>query len=112
MNPDSQSEISALRQQVFILLIALVVVSGTLTVYLYRQASILRKDIAAVEPQARQIIAAFNQNQPLINNFVNQLVVYAQTHPDFRPVLAQYGINPPPAGTPMPAPGAPGTPKR
>jgi hypothetical protein len=26
-------------------------------------------------------------------NFVNQLVAYGQTHPDFRPVLLKYGIN-------------------
>ena len=38
MNPDLNSEVSALRQQVYVLLIALIVVSGTLTVFLYRQA--------------------------------------------------------------------------
>ena len=40
-------QIVALRHQVFTLLLALVVVSGTLTVYLYRQASVTGKDIAA-----------------------------------------------------------------
>ena len=106
MNPDSNSdlnsEISALRQQVYVLLIALIVVSGTLSVYLYRQASITGKDIDAIKPQAQQIIGAFNQNQKLMIDFVNQLVVYGQTHPDFRPVLLKYGIQPPPSGTPAP----------
>jgi len=102
MNADSNSEISALKRQVFTLLVALVVVSGTLTVYLYRQASITGKDITAIQPQAQQLIGAFNQNQSLMIGFVNQLVAYGQTHPDFRPVLLKYGIQPPPPGTPLP----------
>ena len=47
-------QVVALRHQVFTLLLALVVVSGTLTVYLYRQASLAGKDLAAVKPQATQ----------------------------------------------------------
>jgi hypothetical protein len=101
MITDSNSEISALKRQVFTLLLALVVVSGTLTVYLYRQASLTGKDISAIKPQAQQLIGAFNQNQNLMINFVNQLVSYGETHPDFRPVLAKYGIAPQP-GIPAP----------
>ena len=97
------SEIAALRTQVFTLLVALIIVSGTVTVYLYRQASTLRKDIDQIEPQAKQIINAFNQNQKLMVNFVNSLVAYGQTHPEFRPVLLKYGITPPPAGVAAPA---------
>ncbi len=93
-NPDLNSEVAALRNQVYVLLVALIVVSGTLTVYLYRQASMARKDIEAIQPQAEQIINAFNQNQGVMVNFVNQLVAYGQTHPDFCPVLAKYGIAP------------------
>jgi len=106
---DSDSEISALRNQVFILLVALIVVSGTLTVFLYRQASLTRKEIDALKPQANQIMMAFNQNQNMINGFVNQLVAYGQTHPDFVPVLAKYGIAPVkgvPPGAPVGAPAA------
>jgi hypothetical protein len=110
MNPDSNSEISSLQRQVFTLLVALIVVSGTLTVYLYRQASIAGKDIDAIKPQAQQLIGVFNQNQKLMMDFVNQLVAYGQTHPDFRPVLAKYGIAPQP-GSPAPAPAAPAAPK-
>jgi hypothetical protein len=110
MNPDSNSEISSLQRQVFTLLVALIVVSGTLTVYLYRQASIAGKDIDAIKPQAQQLIGVFNQNQKLMMDFVNQLVAYGQTHPDFRPVLAKYGIAPQPS-SPALAPAAPAAPK-
>ena len=102
MDNDLNSEIAALRTQVFTLLVALIIVSGTLTVYLYRQASSLRKDIDAIAPQAQQIITAFNKNQTLMVNFVNALVAYGQTHPEFRPVLLKYGITPPPAGIAAP----------
>lgn len=107
MITDTNSEISALKRQVFTLLLALIVVSGTLTVYLYRQASITGKDIDAIRPQAQQIIGAFNQNQSLMVNFVNQLVAYGQTHPDFRPVLLKYGVTPPPVAVPVTPAAAP-----
>jgi len=104
LTPNSTSEqVSALQRQVFSLLVALIVVSGTLTVYLYRQASLARKDYEAIAPQAQQVIGAFNQNQQLLVGFVNQLVAYAQLHPDFRPVLAKNGITPNAGGAVTPA---------
>jgi hypothetical protein len=111
MNTDLNSEVSALRNQVFTLLIALIVVSGTLTVYLYRQASIARKDIASVKPQAEQVIGAFNQNQALMNNFFNAVVAYGKTHPEFQPILIKNGIAPNP-NAPAPAAPAPAAPKK
>ena len=88
-------QIAALRRQTFTLLLALVIVSGTLTVYLYRQATLTRRDIAAVKPQAMQIIQAYNQNLPGITNFVAHLIVYGQTHADFqRQILDKYRITP------------------
>ena len=92
MSLDSDSEISVLKRQVFTLLLALIVVSGTLTVYLYRQASITGRDIDAIKPQAQQLIGTFNKDQSLMISFTKQLMAYGQTHPDFRPVLAKYGF--------------------
>ena len=97
------AEVSALRNQVFILLVALIVCSSTLTIFLFRQASMANKDLEQLKPQATQVINGFNQNQPLVVNFINQLVAYGQAHPDFRPVLAKYGIAPV-AGVPAAAP--------
>ena len=87
-------QVAALQRQVFALLLALIVVSGTLTVFLYRQATLTGKDITAIKPQALQIIQVYKQNMPVLETFVNQLVTYGQTHPDFRPILLKYGINP------------------
>ncbi|MGA2278788.1 MAG: hypothetical protein ABSG80_00640 [Verrucomicrobiota bacterium] len=96
-------QLVALRHQVFTLLLALVVVSGTLTVVLYRQARLTGKDIDTIKPQATQIIAAFKRDQPAMENFVKQLTAYGVTHPDFQPILKKYGIVPQaqPAATPV-----------
>jgi len=89
---NNSSEISALKGQLFTLLVALIVVSGTVTVYLFRQASLEGKAITASKPQAEQIIKVFNQNQAMMESFVKQVVVYGENHPDFRPILAKNGI--------------------
>jgi energy-converting hydrogenase Eha subunit F len=95
-------QIVALRHQVFTLLLALVVVSGTLTVVLYRQARLTGRDIDTIKPQATQIIAAFKRDQPGMENFVKQLTAYGVTHPDFQPILKKYGIvATQPAATPV-----------
>ena len=97
MSTDSNSanpEISALRCQVFIQLVALVIISGTLMVYLYRQASMSGKQIA----QAQQVIKAYKQAGPTITTFANQLAAYGEKHPDFaQQVLKKYGAAAPAA---------------
>jgi hypothetical protein len=97
---DLAGQVASLQRQVMILLLALIVVSGTLASYLYYQSRILGKDLAAIEPQAAQMINGFNQNEPNMEKFIQQLVVYGQTHPDFQPILKKYPIavkNPQPA---------------
>ena len=87
-------QVAALRHQVFTLLVALIVVSGTLASFLFYQSRVLGKDIDALRPQAMPIIQTFNTNHAAMEKFVNQLIAYGQTHPDFRPILQKYGINP------------------
>ena len=100
-NNNSNPEIRALKNQLFTLLVALIVVSGTLTVYLFRQASLTGHDLT----QSKQLEKLVTQNEVSIKNFVDQLVAYAQKHPDFQPVLTKYGINPNATPTaPAPAP--------
>ena len=72
---------------------ALIVVTGTLTVYLYRQASAAGKQIA----EAKTVIAHYNQAEPNIVNFINELVVFGQKNPEFtQQVLKKYGVSPQP----------------
>lgn len=106
-------QIVALRHQVFTLLLFLVVVSGTLTVVLYRQARLTGRDIDAIKPQATQIIQAFSRDRQGMENFVKQLTAYGNTHPDFQPILRKYGIVPQSATATAAtaAPAAPAAPK-
>ena len=96
--PDELSnQIAALRCQVFTLLLALLVVSGTLAAYLSYQSRVLGKDITNVKPQAMQMIQGFSQSRPRLENFVNQLIAYGQTHPEFQQqILDKYNIKPAP----------------
>jgi hypothetical protein len=88
-------QVAALRQQVFTLLLALIIVSGTLAAYLYYQSRMLGKDITNLKPQAVQVIQAFNQDRPKLESFVNLLIAYGQSHPDFqRQILDKYNIRP------------------
>jgi hypothetical protein len=90
---DLAGQVASLQRQVMILLLALIVVSGTLASYLYYQSRIMGKDLAAIEPQAMQMIKAYNQNEPNMEKFVQQLVTYGQTHPEFQAILKKYPIS-------------------
>jgi hypothetical protein len=92
---DLSGQLAALQRQVFTLLLALIVVSGTLVAYLGYESRHIGKDITGIKPQALQIIQIYKQNLPGMETFVNQLVTFSQTHPDFRPVLQKNGFNPP-----------------
>lgn len=95
--PHAPSEISeqiaALQRQVFTLLLVLVVVSGTLVAFLGYQSRQLGKNIDNSRQQARQIAQIYNEDLPVVQSVLKQLVAYGQVHPDFQQtVLKKYGI--------------------
>ena len=85
-------QITALRRQVITLLLALIVVSGTLTVYLWYQSRITGKEMDVIRPQAMQIVQVCKQKGVAMEKLVKQLIIYGQAHPDFQPILKKYGI--------------------
>ena len=113
MRTTCRRSIDALRHLVVSILILVVVISGTLNIYLLRQWRSTSKDLAGIRPQATQMIAEYQKvSGPLMNDFVKKITEYGRTHPDFAPVLAKYGLKPaaptnaPPAA-PAPPPAAP-----
>jgi hypothetical protein len=91
--PDEQASlVASLRCSITVLLLALIIVSGTLTIYLFYQARTFGNDLAALEPQARLVVDNYNKNLPNIQKFIQALVEYGQKHPDFQPILKKYGI--------------------
>ena len=89
---DLASQVASLRRQTTHLLLVLIVISGTLSTYLFYQAHTFGNDLTTLEPQAREVIQNYNKNLPGIQKFVQELVTYGQTHPDFQPILKKYGI--------------------
>ncbi len=106
---DLQAQVDGLRHLVVSLLILVIVMSGTLNIYLLRQWRSVSKDLAGVRQQAAQMMAEYQKvTGPLMTDFVKKLTEYGRTHADFAPVLAKYNIRPPGAtNAPPTAPTSP-----
>jgi len=99
-----QAKLDALNHLVVSVLILLVIISGTLTIYLLRQWMSTRKDLAAFRPMAAQVIGQYNNSRERnarMDGFISRLTDYGRTHTNFAPILIKYGINPAaPSATP------------
>jgi hypothetical protein len=103
-----------LQRQMTTLLLALVIVSGTLTVFLWRQTRYARRDLESIKTAAAPIIQDYNRNRAGLEAFVTKLAEYGRAHPDFAPIMQKYGLNAittappataaPPKTAPAPAP--------
>jgi hypothetical protein len=88
---DLRAECESLRNLVGSLLLLLLVVSGTLNLYLWRQYRTANGAVVEV----RQVVANYNKNSvPQINDFLRKLVEFDKKNPDFAPILAKYGVQP------------------
>ncbi|HUA66097.1 MAG TPA: hypothetical protein VME24_09630 [Alphaproteobacteria bacterium] len=103
---DLEQQVLALQRQMLLLLVALIVVTATLTGFLAYQSHIGSVDLNASRPRYLQLIQQYQDNQAMIDKFENELVQFGATHPAFQPVLKQYGLGP--SGSKSPT--APATP--
>jgi hypothetical protein len=103
-NSDLGQQVAALQRQVFLLLVALIVVAATFVFHLYYQSRIDSKDLEGLRPSAKLAIDEYSRNALAIQNFEKQLVGYGMTHPSFQPILRQYGLMASPANPAQPAP--------
>jgi hypothetical protein len=102
-----QNQLASLRSLVISVLVLILVISGTLNLYLLRQVRDGRRDLMGIRPQVMQMVAEYNKvHAPLMKEFVEKVTEYSKTHPDFAPILAKYGIKPnaTPTAQPMTAP--------
>ncbi|HWQ90072.1 MAG TPA: hypothetical protein VN673_00255 [Clostridia bacterium] len=91
-----QEQFDSLRHLVISVLVLVIVISGTLNLFLLRQAKDVQNNVNA----SRQIVDEFNKTTaPVANDFVAKLVEYGQKHPDFVPILMKYGLTKPPGAT-------------
>jgi hypothetical protein len=104
---DLQAQLHSLQQSFNSLLCVVLIVSGTLTIYLLRQFRTAHAEVVAL----RQVMSDYNKvSAPAMTEFVRRLNDFERTHPDLGPILAKYGMKPP-AGNPAPA-APPAAPKK
>lgn len=90
---DLQDQVERLRQVLHSLLVLVIVVSGTMTIYLLRQVRYSHAELQALRPQATNIIGQYQKTVgPATDEFLRKLAVYASKHPDFSPVATKYGL--------------------
>ena len=110
-----QDQVDALRHLVVSLLILVVVVSGTFSIYILRQLKDAHRDIERIRPQVAQMTANYQRAEaPMMQTLMNKFAEYGATHPDYVPILAKYGIKPAaaPAASSMPPSAAPSEKKK
>ncbi|MBU6399593.1 MAG: hypothetical protein KGS61_04695 [Verrucomicrobia bacterium] len=80
-----------LEVQFVALLLTLVVVCGSLNLFLLRQVSLVRRDLERDRPVVENALADYVRNgEPAIRDLLTKLEAFSKTHPDFRPILARY----------------------
>ena len=96
-----QARCDSLQQVVSSLLLVLIVVSGTLSMYLLRQWRFVKGEVEGLTPQAVQMISEHTNNYAMTQDFVSKVAEYGRTHTDFGPIVLKYRLNEslPKAGT-------------
>ena len=89
-----RQQCASLQRQVSTLLLAVFILSGTLTVFLWRQAKYARADLDILKLPMAQLIQISRQERVLMDDFVAKLNEFSKTHPDFAPILNKYRIQP------------------
>lgn len=105
-----QRECESLRHLVISILVLLIVISGAVNLFILRQTKYVQTDLKAVRPQVAQMLEEYNRTSaPLMNDFVQKLVVFGQKNSDFVPILLKYRLisTNPPAAAQAPAPKGP-----
>jgi len=97
-----QSQVDALRHFVLSVLILVVVLSGTLNIYLLYQFKATGRELDNVRPLVQNLRNVYARGDgPAIERFVRDSMEYGKTHPEFTPYLDRYGLRPPPGAAPL-----------
>lgn len=103
--PDSlQRDVHTLRLTLQITLVSLVILSGSLGVYLYRQVTLLKRQSEANQRSAQQMAQQFNSNfATQYYHFEQQLLSFARTNPELQSRLARFLVSTGSVGSNIPA---------
>lgn len=96
----AQSELTELRGQyaqlqqlVSSMLLILIVVSGTLSIFLLRQWRFIKAELGSVQPAAVQMMTEHTNNLAFTQDFLKKMAEYGRTHPDFNYITVKYHLN-------------------
>src|SRR5690348_1196114 len=81
---------NCLQAQINLLLVALIVLSGTFATYLWIQVRHMKQDLQGMKQSASPIFQAYNQETPAIGAWMGKLADFGRTHPDFAPIMKKY----------------------
>ena len=88
-----EAELQSLRQLIISVLVLMIIISGTLSIYLLRQWRMTSKDLASIRPAASQVFAEYTKERaPRMDAFLERLKDYGRTHSDFVPILIRYQL--------------------
>ena len=100
--------LQGLRTLVHVVVMAMIILSGSLAVYLWKQTGIVRKQVAEMDKYVNEYNT---QTRPKMEEFVSRLQQFSKSNPDFSPILSRYNLGTGPAATSdapaVPNPGAP-----
>ena len=106
-----QQSFQWLRNLFVVVLILLVVLCGSLNLYLYRQVSLVNRQLNETRPGVDKMVAEYQaKTVPFISMVLTNFHAFAKTTPDFGPaVLNKYlgSNNPPATATPAGPPARP-----
>lgn len=84
-----QSQCHWLRKQVQILLVLVILISATLTLFLWRQVRYADMDLAQIRPMLEE----YNTKQaPAMDDFLRKLEAYGRKTPDFAGIYNKYNL--------------------
>jgi hypothetical protein len=90
---DLQSQYNRLQQLVSSLLLIMIVISGTLSIFLWRQYRFVNSELGVLAPQATQLAIEQTNYTAFVQDVARKLAEYSRTHPDFAPIAARYHLN-------------------
>jgi len=90
---DLQAQCNQLQQLVTSLLLILIVISGTLTIFLLRQWRFSKSEVDALTPAVIQLNAEHMNNYGYTQELARKLAEYGKTHQDFSQIVSNYNLN-------------------
>ena len=87
-----EAQCQDLRTLLTATLVALLVLSVGVNLFLAKEQRIVRQKLTALRPMVYDLAAQFRQKEPNMKAFINALQTYSYSNPDFQPLLERYKV--------------------